>query len=644
MKKRHLSVAVLSFIIASLLCISFVSASSLQIVKNTTLHSGELARGVTYESFTATTTTDAGTVGEQRISYVKKEAASPIKVVSWSKLSGASIVGTNVITLAQDFEAKNPGYRVIAGINGDYYNPTDKVPINALVQQGDVIKYNNFNLPRYFSIAFNDNATGFVASKNNILEPYYVLSIYDSTNSRIEHEVPLAGINIRPGVNQTTIYYKSLQSVETSDASQFLIEFPSAYTNYGTIFIKGNVTRQVTSTVTTLHQATIVTNDQKVRESLIKNPLVRIQKNLSGDNAGFDNIIGVGSQPLKDGNILSFQDIGDQSVNFASARAPRSSVGFTDAGDLIIATIDGRQTNMSGADLREEAVVMQSLGCVDAFNLDGGGSTQLMIRENGQFKMLNSPSETYRNNSNGILFVVPDVFIDATFENLTTSSVDVSYQIHAEPSVDVKGLNIYVNDTLREFPGNFSTLTNLISGGINHISFEATYESQGVTHTRSFLSKRINIANFVEEVIPPKEKPSNFRVRFIDKPNWKGFEAIVNFDDPGNTFHRLYLTHNGIKAIAIKDARGYVCEYKNIENNTLFHFEIEYYYRISTINPVFETYEEIFSYQYNMEDSSNDIVEPPPIKDNTVFIVGVSTSVISLGVATFMFLIRRRKK
>jgi len=64
-----------------------------------------------------------------------------------------------------------------------------------------------------------------------------------------------------------------------------------------------------------------------------------------------------------------------------TTRAPRTAVGVTAKGELVIAVVDGRtDTRHSvGLTLREMAVQMKALGCRDALNLDGGGSSMMFL-------------------------------------------------------------------------------------------------------------------------------------------------------------------------------------------------------------------------------------------------------------------------
>jgi hypothetical protein len=76
-------------------------------------------------------------------------------------------------------------------------------------------------------------------------------------------------------------------------------------------------------------------------------------------------------------------------------RHPRTAVGL-DAGErwLYLVVVDGRQPSHSvGASLHELAVLMRDLGCVRAINLDGGGSSVLVVADDaGEWRVVNRPS------------------------------------------------------------------------------------------------------------------------------------------------------------------------------------------------------------------------------------------------------------
>jgi exopolysaccharide biosynthesis protein len=74
---------------------------------------------------------------------------------------------------------------------------------------------------------------------------------------------------------------------------------------------------------------------------------------------------------------------------------PRTMLGFDDSGEwLLLVVVDGRNPMHSlGMSLSEQAEWMQHKGCTQAINMDGGGSSILLVRErSGKIKTINRPS------------------------------------------------------------------------------------------------------------------------------------------------------------------------------------------------------------------------------------------------------------
>jgi acid phosphatase type 7 len=77
---------------------------------------------------------------------------------------------------------------------------------------------------------------------------------------------------------------------------------------------------------------------------------------------------------------------------------PRSAIGITIDGRLLLATVDGRETGVSeGMRLTELAELMLERGAVSAINLDGGGSSTLVVRRAGTEipVIVNKPSDGF---------------------------------------------------------------------------------------------------------------------------------------------------------------------------------------------------------------------------------------------------------
>ena len=69
-------------------------------------------------------------------------------------------------------------------------------------------------------------------------------------------------------------------------------------------------------------------------------------------------------------------------------RNPRTVVGTTGTGRILIVTVDGRRTTSVGTTMEETAALVRGLGLRDAVNLDGGGSTTMSVRG----ALVNQPS------------------------------------------------------------------------------------------------------------------------------------------------------------------------------------------------------------------------------------------------------------
>lgn len=101
--------------------------------------------------------------------------------------------------------------------------------------------------------------------------------------------------------------------------------------------------------------------------------------------------IGGAPRILIDGKPIgeSKEDGGGKS--FSETRHPRTAVGISEDGKTgYLVTVDGRQPSVSiGIGLRQLGEIMRNLGCYNAMNLDGGGSTSMVV--NGE--VVNKPSD-----------------------------------------------------------------------------------------------------------------------------------------------------------------------------------------------------------------------------------------------------------
>ncbi len=116
-------------------------------------------------------------------------------------------------------------------------------------------------------------------------------------------------------------------------------------------------------------------------------------------------IMGGGVGILRNGRqYITAATDGMASDHMILRRHPRTLAGVTKKGSLILATIDGRDPGVTvGANMFEAAQLMKWLGARNAINLDGGGSTTMVVKN----KVVNHPSDGAERPVGDALLVVP---------------------------------------------------------------------------------------------------------------------------------------------------------------------------------------------------------------------------------------------
>lgn len=107
-------------------------------------------------------------------------------------------------------------------------------------------------------------------------------------------------------------------------------------------------------------------------------------------------------QLLHEGAILNTQGLLDHLVT----RQPRTAVGYDGTGTkLVMLVVDGSSTASAGVTSKDLAAMMKTLGCAEALNFDGGGSSTMYVKDLG---VLNVPSDgTNRAVKNGLFLSTP---------------------------------------------------------------------------------------------------------------------------------------------------------------------------------------------------------------------------------------------
>ena len=133
---------------------------------------------------------------------------------------------------------------------------------------------------------------------------------------------------------------------------------------------------------------------------------VRVTSSLAPAHGALRTVVGGWARLVADGVVVGDTATEGAAKSFLESRHPRTAVGYSrDGNTLYLVVVDGRQQRSAGMTIAELARTMRALGAWNAVNLDGGGSTTLVVRDS----ILNSPSDAggERTVGNALLVVRP---------------------------------------------------------------------------------------------------------------------------------------------------------------------------------------------------------------------------------------------
>ncbi len=405
------------------------------------------------------------------VQWLTVGSESIVKPVVWSVGTGEGFKATNLDKTVKDYEEKHPGYIVVGAVNGDFFdNSTGGTgePTNFHVQEGDVLRAAAPGASYRGVLGFGKTNKEHVAVFNQQRDAKMSLELLE--NNVTVKTLTVEGTNVAPNASGVTVYTKRLS--EAVDLTGYTV-YEGSYIEYrdysGGYFLKGTI--KGVANVTSLSSVAggkfyIATKD----ETFNANQVVKVEYNLAGELAGIDNAVGFIYQVLKDGKPQYANTTSSNNDNalFINTTHPRTLVGFKKDGSVVLMVIDGRGSvseNLEGASLFQCGELLRLAGCVEGYNLDGGGSSTLMARINGKLTLINDPSDArqtgqpwgnLRSTGNAILLVMKDPKL--------TIEQPVGNTITLKKTGEVLGLqNVRLKIDGKEYPmtGDLITVTGL---------------------------------------------------------------------------------------------------------------------------------------------------------------------------------------
>ena len=307
---------------------------------------------------------------------------------------------TNVLNIAKDYESTT-GRKVMLAVNADFFYDSGE-NVDTYVSNGVVLKQGN--MTNKHCIGFDNNGK---VAMGRMTETETRLMIYDNNGDPVFYEIEAfnsapseGGIAIYNTPGTYTVYNAGATVVKTSSTN--LTSYPVWGNNY-TLSNKG-VKETNTFTVKDGQFVIVYTAEHN---SIFKNYTAGKEMNLvevpAGDFAGCTWVVG-GYDMLVNNGVVGSNFHTDNSGN---ANAPRTFFGFKADGTGFVCVVDGRYAGGSvGITVTQEAQLASVLGAKYALELDGGGSSTMVVRVNDTLTKRNTPSDgSMRLVSNAILLV-----------------------------------------------------------------------------------------------------------------------------------------------------------------------------------------------------------------------------------------------
>ncbi|HEX2961037.1 MAG TPA: phosphodiester glycosidase family protein [Ignavibacteriales bacterium] len=289
----------------------------------------------------------------------------------------------------------SPGHFVVGAINADYYDTKNGAITNIQIGKGQIYRG-----------PIVSTLIGFDTNNKPMMDICTLNSFVVSGDSSLK----INEVNQTRGSDKLILYnfYMGASTGTNAYGSEVLVTPTTEWLVNDTLkCVVEKVEKNVGNMAIPAGKAVI--SGHGVAASFINNNFhvgdtVKLYMGLSTDLKKIKELVGGHPRLVKNGvNYLDEALKGGEPGSSTTTAAPRSIAGISkDSTYLYLVTLDGRQTSSAGAILNDLANLMIRLGLYDAFNLDGGGSTTMVVRNS----VMNSPSDGNERSVANCLLVV----------------------------------------------------------------------------------------------------------------------------------------------------------------------------------------------------------------------------------------------
>ena len=341
---------------------------------------------------------------ENYITYEPSRKVTPIVT-----FGGTLTTNSTLTSAAQALEQQ--GYRVVAGINGDFYNTASGLPIGIVITEGQLRSSDG----GYHAVGFKKDGSAVLGKPAvKVSADLGYVALDPGTDSPTQVIRQIAGVNkARVSTGGIYLYTYDFNARHTTGNTEAGVDVICSVKS-GALSIGKKLTLTVEE-VREASSATIIAPDQMV-----------LSVNLKSNSYYVDALryLPVGSKITLDisaadrawedveyavGALYSLVEEGEVVSGLADGVSPRTAIGQKEDGTLIFYTIDGRRSGHSvGASLSQVGSRLIELGCETAVCLDGGGSTTLAVTQpdSTDISVANTPSDGRERSVSNQIFLV----------------------------------------------------------------------------------------------------------------------------------------------------------------------------------------------------------------------------------------------
>ena len=252
----------------------------------------------------------------------------------------------------------------IVALNGTYFKPQTGVPIGTLMVDGKLMTG-----PMYDRVALGIFEDGFDIARVS-------LDAKVKSNGNI---VKVDNINQQRTLSTHVLLYTPDWGTSAPKAPKY---------GYQVAVSDGRIVSTGYSRLNIPVDGYVLVGPKSKLSILEAGEKIKLNVKTSPEWKSVKHIISGGPYLVKNGEV--YVDVAAQKLHSITGRNPRSAIGYTADNRLILVAVDGREGASVGLTLTELANFMKSIGCTNAINLDGGGSTVMYVKG----KIVNNPKVT----------------------------------------------------------------------------------------------------------------------------------------------------------------------------------------------------------------------------------------------------------